>query len=76
MRRSTVRLRFHGAVEDTLWERLSGDVQAEVDRLILAGRRIQAAALMREAAGAPTPGIHATVDVLQWRWEELGRPSE
>ncbi|MGA4539494.1 hypothetical protein ACPA54_05815 [Uniformispora flossi] len=63
-------------MDDTVWGRLSGDARAEVDRLILAGRRIQAAALMRGAAGAPTPGIHATVDVLQWRWEELGRPSE
>ncbi|GAA4968400.1 hypothetical protein GCM10023205_36920 [Yinghuangia aomiensis] len=62
-------------MDDIVWGRLSGDARAEVDRLILAGRKVHAVALLREAAGPPTPGIHAAVDVVQWRWEELGCPA-
>ncbi|MYW03518.1 hypothetical protein [Streptomyces sp. SID3343] len=60
---------------DALWSRLSQDARAEVDRLITEGRNIQAIVSMRESAGPPTPGIHACVDLLQWRFEELGLPS-
>ncbi|MFJ8743252.1 hypothetical protein ACIRL2_28210 [Embleya sp. NPDC127516] len=56
---------------NALWNRLSRDVQTEVDRLIASGRRIQAVMLMRESAGSPTPGLHACVDLLQWRFEKL-----
>jgi len=58
-----------------LWNRLSRDVRIEVDRLIICGCEIQAIALVRREAGPPTPGIHACVDLLQWRYERLDRPS-
>ncbi|MFI6586807.1 hypothetical protein [Embleya sp. NPDC050493] len=63
-------------MEEALWSRLSRDVQTEVDRLITSGRKVQALVLIRESAGSSTPGIHACVDLLQWRFERLERLSD
>jgi len=54
-------------MENALWDRLSPEARAEVDRLITADRNVQANAVMRERAGLPRPGIHECVDLLDQR---------
>lgn len=61
-------------MEESVWHRLSGDTQAEVDRLITMKHNVQAVALMRDGAGEPTPGIHECVDLLVERSIALGQP--
>lgn len=54
-------------VDDTLWNRLSAEAQAEVDGLIAAGRSIQAIKTMRERTGLPQPELRECIDLLAWR---------
>ncbi|MGC5006694.1 hypothetical protein ACLQ2L_30395 [Streptomyces sp. DT203] len=56
---------------NALWDRLSAEVQAEVDSLVSAGRNMQAIAVMRERVGLPTPGLHACVDLVDQRFKVL-----
>ncbi|MER5553944.1 hypothetical protein ABT001_20110 [Streptomyces sp. NPDC002793] len=49
---------------NALWDRLSAEVQTEVDSLVSAGWRVHAIAVMRERAGLPTPGLHECVDLV------------
>lgn len=51
-----------------MWDRLSIEVQAEVDSLVSAGRSVQAIAVMRERADLPTPGLHECVDLVEQRF--------
>ncbi|MGW1106091.1 hypothetical protein [Streptomyces sp. NPDC002540] len=60
---------------NALWDRLSVEVQAEVDSLVSAGRNVQAIAVMRERAGLPTPGLHACVDLVDQRFRLLRQGS-
>ncbi|MEU8889620.1 hypothetical protein [Streptomyces sp. NPDC048442] len=52
---------------DSLWDRLSAPVRAEVDDLVADGRNIQAIVAMRERAGVPVPEIRECVDLLAER---------
>ncbi|WP_405992608.1 hypothetical protein [Streptomyces sp. NBC_00986] len=54
-------------MDDTLWNRLSAEAQAEVDGLIAAGRSIQAIKTMRERTGLPQPELRECIDLLAWR---------
>lgn len=56
---------------NALWDRLSVEVQAEVDGLVSAGRHVQAIAVMRERVGLPTPGLHECVDLVDQRFKVL-----
>ncbi|MFJ9968746.1 hypothetical protein [Streptomyces avermitilis] len=56
---------------NALWDRLSVEVQAEVDSLVSAGRNVQAIAVMRERVGLPTPGLHECVDLVDQRFKVL-----
>ncbi|MGW0672778.1 hypothetical protein [Streptomyces sp. NPDC002746] len=58
-------------MEKALWDRLPVETRREVDRLISAGRNVQAIALMREHAGPPTPHLHECVDVVNQRFSVL-----
>ncbi|MFJ9590754.1 hypothetical protein [Streptomyces acidicola] len=60
---------------DALWDRLSVEVQAEVDSLVSAGRNVQAIAVMRERAGLPTPGLDACVDLVDQRFRVVRQGS-
>ena len=56
---------------DALWDRLSVEVQEEVDRLVSAGWNVRAIAVMRECAGLPAPGLHECVDLVDQRFRVL-----
>lgn len=60
-------------MENALWNRLSDEVRNEVDRLVAAGRNIQAIALIRDGAGPPTPRLHDCVDLLDQRFHLVRR---
>ncbi|MFK0050080.1 hypothetical protein ACIQU4_39430 [Streptomyces sp. NPDC090741] len=62
-------------MNDSLWGRLSVEGQREVDRLITAGRNVQAVLVMRECADGLMPGIHECVDLLDWRFTALREAS-
>lgn len=55
---------FDAGMGNALWDRLSAEVQTEVDSLVSAGWRVHAIAVMRERAGLPTPGLHECVDLV------------
>ncbi|GGV20153.1 hypothetical protein GCM10010495_39110 [Kitasatospora herbaricolor] len=59
--------RFNADVENSLWDRISAEGKAEVDRLVAAGHYVQAIKWMRDCAETPTPGIHECVDLLNER---------
>ncbi|WOX10468.1 hypothetical protein [Streptomyces sp. N50] len=52
--------------DDTLWNRLSTEAQAEVNALIAAGRNIQAIMAIRDHVGLPRPELRECVDLLAW----------
>ncbi|MBH1935286.1 hypothetical protein I5Q34_13555 [Streptomyces sp. AV19] len=58
-------------MSDDLWNRLSTESRAEVDRLIGIKRNVEAIALMRERAGEPAPHIHKCLDLLERRRDTL-----
>ncbi|MEV7177106.1 hypothetical protein [Kitasatospora sp. NPDC093679] len=58
-------------MKNSLWDRISAEGQVEVDRLIDAGRDVQAIMLMREFAGTPRPGVHECVDLQGQRFAAL-----
>ncbi|MFI6728448.1 hypothetical protein [Streptomyces atratus] len=62
---------FNAGMGNALWDRLSVEVQAEVDSLVSAGRNVQAIAVMRERVGLPTPGLHECVDLVDQRFKVL-----
>ncbi|WP_354637731.1 hypothetical protein [Kitasatospora camelliae] len=51
-------------MENSVWDRIPAEWQAEVDRLIAEERNIQAIVAMREHAGAPRPELRACIDLL------------
>ncbi|MGC4997146.1 MULTISPECIES: hypothetical protein [unclassified Streptomyces] len=55
-------------MNDFLWERLSVEGQREVDRLMAAGRNVQAIMVIREYADGPKPEIPECMDFLAWRF--------
>jgi hypothetical protein len=59
--------RFNVKVNDALWVRLPVENQRQVDELVVAGRHIQAIALMRECAGLPRPDLRDCVGLLELR---------
>lgn len=62
---------FNAGMRNALWDRLSVEVQAEVDTLVSAGRNVQAIAVMREGVGLPTPGLYECVDLVDQRFKVL-----
>jgi hypothetical protein len=66
---------FNAGMGNALWDRLSVEVQAEVDGLVSAGRSVQAVAVMRERAGLPAPGLHECVDLVDQRFRVLRQRS-
>lgn len=63
-------------MNDSLWGRLSAEGQREVDRLITAGRNVQAILVMRECADGLKPGIPECADLLDWRFTTLRQASD
>ena len=59
-------------MDDTLWNRLPPEAQAELDALITADRSIQAIMAMRERTGLPQPELRECIDLLAWRHGALG----
>lgn len=54
-------------MDGSLWNRLSVEQQAEVDRLVGIGRNVRAMVVMRECAGLPQPGIRECGDLVAER---------
>ncbi|MFF5257040.1 hypothetical protein ACFY4K_34105 [Streptomyces leeuwenhoekii] len=63
--------RFNVKVNNALWECLPVEDRRQVDELVVAGRHIQAIALMRERAGLPRPDLRDCVDLLELRAQVL-----
>ncbi|MFK8905955.1 hypothetical protein [Streptomyces sp. YS-3] len=63
-------------MNDSLWGRLSAEGQREVDRLMAAGRNVQAIMAMREYADGPKPEIPECMDLLDWRFTILREASD
>lgn len=59
-------------MESQLWTALPGEVQAEIDTLVVQRRKIQAVQAIRDALQEPQPGIYECMDLVAERFAELG----
>ncbi len=62
---------LNAGMANALWDRLPAEAQSEVDSLVVAGRNVQAIAVIRECAGLPRPSLHECVDVVDQRFSVL-----
>ena len=60
-------------MENPLWAALPGQVRAEVDALVMEGRKLQTVQAIREALKEPRPGIYECMDLVAERFADLGQ---
>jgi hypothetical protein len=60
-------------MKNPLWATLPTQVRAEVDALVMEGRKLQAVQVVRNALKEPRPGIYECMDLVAERFTDLGQ---
>jgi len=60
-------------MKNPLWATLPGQVRAEVDTLVMEGRKLHAVQVVRDALKEPRPGIYECLDLVAERFADLGQ---
>jgi hypothetical protein len=60
-------------MENPMWAALPGQARAEVDALVMQGRKLQAVQLIRDALTDPRPGIYECLDLVAERFADHGQ---
>jgi hypothetical protein len=60
-------------VKSPLWAALPSQARAEIDALVMEGRKIQAVQVVRDALKEPRPGLYECMDLLAERFADLGQ---
>ena len=60
-------------MENPLWAALPGQVRAEVDALVMEGRKLQVVRVVRDALTEPRLGIYECLELVAERFADLGQ---